>query len=103
MNNQDWLWVRWDVVLAVQNNQIVRHGGSERLRNQGGLESALAYPQNLAAYGDFGLVELVAEYLFAVAKNHEFVDGNKRTAWVMCNIFIDINGGELVFDKLEVA
>ena len=103
MNSQDWLWVRQDVVLAVHNNQIARHGGSEGLRDAGGLESALAYPQNLAAYGDPGLAELAAGYLFAVAKNFAFVDGNKRTAWVTCNIFIEINGGELVFDKLEAV
>ena len=103
MNNRDWLWVRQDVVLAVHNNQIARHGGSEGLRDAGGLESALAYPQNLAAYGEPGLAELAAGYLFAVAKNHAFVDGNKRTAWVTCNIFIEINGGELAFDKLEAV
>jgi len=103
MNNQDWLWVRQDVVLAVHNDQIARHGGSEGLRDAGGLESALAYPQNFAAYGEPGLAELAAGYLFAVAKNHAFVDGNKRTAWVTCNIFIEINGGELAFDKLEAV
>ena len=103
MNNQDWLWVRQDVVLAVHNDQIARHGGSEGLRDAGGLESALAYPHPLAAYGEPGLAELAAGYLFAVAKNHTFVDGNKRTAWVTCNIFIEINGGELVFDKLEAV
>ncbi len=95
--------MRQDVVLAVHNNQIARHGGSEGLRDAGGLESALAYPQNLAAYGDPGLAELAAGYLFAVAKNHAFVDGNKRTTWVTCNIFIEINGGELAFDKLEAV
>jgi len=97
------LWVRQDVVLAVHNDQIARHGGSEGLRDAGGLESALAYPQNPAAYGEPGLAELAAGYLFAVAKNHAFVDGNKRTAWVTCNIFIEINGGELAFDKLEAV
>ena len=92
-----------DVVLAVHNDQIARHGGSEGLRDPGGLGSALAYPQNLAAYGEPGLAELAAGYLFAVAKNRAFVDGNKRTAWVTCNIFIEINGGELEFDKLEAV
>ena len=97
------MWVRQDVILAVHNDQIARHGGSEGLRDAGGLESALAYPQNLAAYGEPGLAELAAGYLFAVAENHAFVDGNKRTAWVTCNIFIEINGGELAFDKLEAV
>jgi death-on-curing protein len=103
MNNLNWIWVRPDVVMAVHNDQIARHGGGEGLRDAGGLDSALAYPQNLAAYGDPDMAELAAGYLFAIAKNHAFVDGNKRTAWVTCNIFIEINGGELVFDKLEAV
>ena len=90
--------MRQDVVLAVYNDQIVRHGGSEELRDASGLESALAYPPNLAACGNPGLAELAAGYLFVVAKNHTFVDGKKRTTWVTCNIFIEINDGELVFD-----
>ena len=53
--------------------------------------------------GDPGIAELTAGYLFVIAKNHVFVDGNKRTAWVISNIFIEINGGELVFDKLEAV
>ena len=103
MNNQKWIWVRPDVVMAVHNDQIARHGGGEGLRDAGGLDSALAYPQNLAAYGDPGMAELAAGYLFAIAKNHAFVDGNKRTAWVTCNIFIEMNGGELVFDKFDAV
>ena len=103
MNNLNWIWVRPDVVMAVHNDQIARHGGGEGLRDAGGLDSALAHPQNLAVYGDAGLAELATGYLFAIAKNHAFVDGNKRTAWVTCNIFIEINGGELVFDKLEAV
>ena len=103
MNNRNWIWVGPDVVMAVHNDQIARHGGGEGLRDAGGLDSALAYPQNLAAYENPGMAELAAGYLFAIAKNHAFVDGNKRTAWVTCNIFIEINGGELVFDKLEAV
>ena len=89
--------------MAVHNDQIARHGGGEGIRDAGDLDSALAYHQNLAAYGDPDIAELAAGYLFAIAKNHAFVDGNKRTAWVTCNIFIEINGGELVFDKLEAV
>ena len=89
--------------MAVHNDQIARHGGGEGLRDASGLDSALAYPQNLEAYCDPDIAELAAGYLFAIAKNHAFVDGNKRTAWVTCNIFIEINGGELAFDKLEAV
>jgi len=89
--------------MAVHNDQIARHGGGEGLRDAGGLDSALTYPQNLEAYGDPDIAELAAGYLFAIANNHAFVDGNKRTAWVTCNIFIEINGGELAFDKLEAV
>ena len=103
MNNRDWLWVRQDVVLAVHNNQIARHGGSEGLRDAGGLDSALAYPQNLAAYGEPGLAELAAGYLFAVVKNHAFVDGNKRNAWTVMRLFVALNGGRLEYERLEAV
>lgn len=85
------------------NVQIALHGGNEGLRNAGGLENALAYPQNLSADSDPGLAELAARYLFAVEKNHAFVDGNNRTARVTCNIFIETNGRELVFGKHEAV
>ena len=103
MNNRNWIWVRPDVVMAVHNNQIARHGGGEGLRDAGGLDSALAYPQNLAAYGDPGMPELAAGYLFAIAKNHAFVDGNKRTAWTVMRLFVGLNGGKLNYDKLEAV
>ena len=69
----------------------------------GGLESALVYPQNLAAYGDAGLAELAAGYLFAIAKNHAFVDGNKRTAWTVMRLFLGLNGGKHYYDKFEAV
>ena len=73
------------------------------MRDAGGLESALAYPQNLAAYGEPGLAELAAGYLFAVAKNHAFVDGNKRTAWTVMRLFVALNGGRLEYERLEAV
>ena len=103
MNEKKWDWVTVeDAILALQQN-ISNFGGSDGIRDTVGLESALAYPQNQAAYGDPDMAELAAGYLFAIAKNHAFVDGNKRTAWVTCNIFIEINGGELAFDKLDAV
>ena len=89
--------------MAVHNDQIARHGGGEGLRDAGGLDSALAYPQNLAAYENPDMVELAAGYLFAIAKNHAFVDGNKRTAWTVMRLFVALNGGKLDYDKFEAV
>ena len=103
MTKKDWDWVTVEDAILAHQQSISNFGGSDGIRDAGGLESALAYPQNQAAYGDPEMAELAAGYLFAIAKNHAFVDGNKRTAWVTCNIFMEINGGELVFDKLEAV
>lgn len=103
MTKKEWDWVTVEDAILAHQQSISNYGGSDGIRDEGGLESALAYPKNLDAYGDPGMPELAAGYLFAIAKNHAFVDGNKRTAWVTCNIFIEINGGELVFDKLEAV
>ena len=65
--------------------------------------SNLAYPKNLAAYGDPGMAELAAGYLFAIAKNHAFVDGNKRTAWTVMRLFIGLNSGKLEYDKFDAV
>jgi death-on-curing protein len=91
-----------DAILAHQHS-IANYGGSDGVRDAGGLESALAYPQNLVAYGDPGLAELAAGYLFAVAKNHAFVDGNKRTAWTVMRLFVALNGGRLEYERLEAV
>ena len=103
MNNRNWIWVRPDVVMAVHNDQIARHGGGEGLRDAGGLDSALAYPQNLAAYENPDMAELAAGYLFAIAKNHAFVDGNKRTAWTVMRLFVALNSGKMDYDKFEAV
>ena len=99
----DWDWVSvGDAILAHQHS-IANYGGSDGVRDAGGLERALAYPQNLAAYGDPGLAELAAGYLFAIAKNHAFVDGNKRTAWTVMRLFVALNGGRLEYERLEAV
>ena len=89
-----------DAILAHQQS-ISNYGGSDGVRDAGGLERALAYPQNLAAYGDPGLAKLAAGYLFAVAKNQAFVDGNKRTVWTVMRLFVSVNGGTLKYQRLE--
>ena len=100
---EDWDWVSVDDAILAHQQSIANYGGSDGVRDAGGLESALAYPQNLAAYGEPGLAEFAAGYLFAVAKNHAFVDGNKRTAWTVMRLFVALNGGRLEYERLEAV
>ena len=67
------------------------------------LESALARPQNLLHYGEPDLAAMAAAYAFGIARNHPFVDGNKRTAWVAARLFLRLNDGQLSFDKAEAT
>jgi death on curing protein len=87
-----WTWLRKDVVLAIHDVQIAEHGGISGVRDMGLLESALARPENLAAYGDPDASALAAAYAFGIARNHPFGDGNKRTAFVSAELFLNLNG-----------
>lgn len=77
-----WRRVGLDVVLAIHDRQLAEHGGQDGVRDPGMIESALARPVNLAGYGDPDAAELAAACAVGLAKNHAFIDGNKRTAWV---------------------
>ena len=89
-------WLRTDAVLAMHKRQIAEHGGGEGVRDLGLLESALTRPQNIAAYEpDADIARLAAAYAFGIAKNHPFVDGNKRTSLVACRTFLILNGYQL--------
>ena len=90
-----WVWLELSVIHAVHDEQLSEHGGSSGLRDAGLLESALARPQQLAAYGRPDAISLAAAYGFGLAKNHPFVDGNKRTAFVAVELFLTLNGWEL--------
>jgi len=103
MTEKDWDWVTAEDAILAHQQSIANYGGSDGIRDFGGLESALAYPKNLAAYGNPGMAELAAGYLFAIAKNHAFVDGNKRTAWTVMRLFIGLNGGKLEYDKFDAV
>ncbi|RVT41130.1 type II toxin-antitoxin system death-on-curing family toxin [Sphingobium algorifonticola] len=94
-------WVTQDVILAVHDRQLTEHGGGAGVRDIGLLESALARPLNRWSYGDDDMANLAAAYAFGIARNHPFVDGNKRTAWIAARLFIALNGGTLVFDKID--
>jgi death-on-curing protein len=96
-------WIAYETVLIYHDLQITEHGGAEGLRDEGGLRSALARPENLAAYGDPDLFDLAAAYARGIVQNHPFVDGNKRTAFVVAVSFLDLNGQELLAPEAEAA
>jgi death-on-curing protein len=99
----DWIWVREDAVLAAHDRQLAEHGGPPGLRDTGGLASALARAPNLIAYAEPDAAALAAAYAAGIARNHPFVDGNKRTAWVAARLFLRINGFTLSFDHGEAT
>lgn len=86
------VWLSCELILAIHDEQIAEHGGSSGTRDEGLLESALARPLNRAGYGDPDMAELAALYAIAIARNHPFVDGNKRTAYVALETFLRLNG-----------
>ncbi len=94
-------WLPKDLILAIHNRQLAEHGGAAGVRDEGLLESALARPQNLFAYGDGDAAALAAAYAFGIARNHPFLDGNKRTAYVACELFLMANGVALVASDEE--
>lgn len=96
-----WVWVELRDALAIHDAQLGEHGGASGVRDQGLLESALARPQNLAAYGDPDSAALAASYAFGIARNHPFVDGNKRTALVVLEFFLALNGWVLTADDVD--
>ncbi|HSW09103.1 type II toxin-antitoxin system death-on-curing family toxin [Aquabacterium sp.] len=93
--NRDWIWIDPAVILAVHDEQLAEHGGAAGLRDAGLLESALARPRNLAQYGEPDVAALAASYAFGLARNHPFVDGNKRSAFVATELFLHLNGWQL--------
>ena len=98
-----WNWVSADVVRVIHEQQIVHFGGGSGLRDEGLLLSALARPENLVAYSDPDVAALAAAYAFGIARNHPFVDGNKRTALVTAAVFLLENAHELVASEADAA
>jgi death on curing protein len=98
-----WRWVGTDLVHVLHDRQLAEHGGPDGVRDPGAVESALARPLNLAAYGTPDAADLAAAYAFGLARNHGFVDGNKRTAWVVARLFLADNGYRLRFDPVDAV
>lgn len=103
MTDHDPVWVGVELALAIHRRQLAEHGGSDGVRDAALLDSALARPQQLLAYGgaDVDVPALTAAYAFGIARNHPFVDGNKRTAYVVCRTFLLLNGWDIAGDLHE--
>ena len=91
------------VVLAIHDEQLAEHGGATGLRDLSLLESALARPRNLYAYKSASLAALAASYAYGIAMNHPFLDGNKRTSFVVSELFLALNGVELTVEDNAVV
>ncbi len=98
------IWISKRLALAIHERQLAEHGGIAGVRDDDLLESAISRPQQMAAYGDPppDLADLAASLAFGLARNHPFLDGNKRTAAVACETFIVLNGGRLMADTLAL-
>ena len=98
-----WRWIDRRALDLLHDESIAEHGGASGVRDGGLLESALARPKNLLAYGEPDVAALAAAYAFGLAKNHAFVDGNKRAAFLAVGMFLSINGWKLVTTQSEAT
>jgi death on curing protein len=88
-------WLLKEAVLAMHARQLAEHGGGTGIRDEGLLESALQRPENKLTYGEPDIADLAAAYAYGIARNHPFVDGNKRTALVASRTFLLYNGYQI--------
>ena len=99
----DWTWVETGVAIAAHAEQLAEHGGASGIRDLDMLESAMARPLNLVGYGEPDVAELAAAYAFGIARNHPFADGNKRTAAVVSETFLMLNGHAMTCNDVELV
>ncbi len=88
----NWRWIDQRLLMLLHDESLSMHGGASGLRDAGLLESALVRPENLAATAEPDVAALAAAYAFGLAKNHPFVDGNKRAAFLSVGLFLGLNG-----------
>lgn len=98
-----WRWVDRRALVLLHDESLAEHGGASGLRDEGLLESALARPLNLAAYGQPDVCDLAAAYGVELARNHPFVDGNKRAAFLAVGLFLALNGRRLQADQANAT
>ena len=99
----EWRWVSVEAALIAHREQLAEHGGGDGVRDSALLESAMARPVNLAAYGDPDAAALAASYAYGIARNHPFIDGNKRTAVVVSEAFLGLNGFSVNVSDAELV
>ncbi|HEX6794715.1 MAG TPA: type II toxin-antitoxin system death-on-curing family toxin [Casimicrobiaceae bacterium] len=98
-----WRWIDRTALVLLHDESLAEHGGAAGIRNEGLLESALARPLNLAAYESPDFADLAAAYGMGVARNHPFVDGNKRAAFLAVGLFLTLNGYRLFSTQAEAT
>ncbi|HPU20606.1 MAG TPA: type II toxin-antitoxin system death-on-curing family toxin [Alicycliphilus sp.] len=98
-----WRWISKQALLLLHAESLAEHGGGQGLRDEGLLDSALTRPQNLAAYGNPDHAALAASYGLGLAKNHAFVDGNKRAALLATGLFLYLNGWRLTTSQADTT
>ena len=98
-----WQWVNKKALLLLHDESLAEHGGATGLRDEGLLDSALARPLNLNAYGTPDFANLAASYAIGLAKNHAFVDGNKRAAFLAAGLFLHLNGYRLSVSQADAT
>jgi death on curing protein len=99
----NWHWIRKSALLLLQDESLAEHGGAAGIRDEGLMDSALARPLNLDAYGTPDFADLAASYTIGLAKNHAFVDGNKRAAFLATGLFLHLNGYRLKASQVDAT
>lgn len=99
----NWRWIDRRVLTLLHDESLAMHGGASGIRDEGLLDSALARAPNLAAYGEPDVAALAAAYAYGLAKNHPFVDGNKRAAFLASGLFLGLNGHRLTATQAEAT
>ena len=100
-SKQTWRWIQVELISAVHDEQLAEHGGGQGVRDANLLDSALARPEQLAHDGVPHAADLAASYGYGISRNHPLVDGNKRTAFVAVELFLLLNGHELVVNDAD--
>ena len=98
-----WNWIEQAVILAIHEEQLAEHGGATGIHDSGLLASALARPRNLADYANPDAADLAASYAFGIARDHPFIDGNKRTGFVVGILFLELNGYRFSASEADTA